>query len=101
MAAEAGSPDADRWRHHLETALARPGEKIILASLSDGHSMVMQVGTTRPIDLVHAARSLLEQALDAIDDVARVRSRRWRAGCAWRWPNCPTRSTRRNRERRQ
>jgi len=60
--------DGGMWRSHLEAALGRPGETIILASLDGKGSMVMQAGTTRPMDFVHAARSLLEQAMERIQD---------------------------------
>lgn len=60
--------DGGMWRSHLEAALAKPGETIILASLDDKRSMVMQAATTRPQDLVDAARSLLEQAMDRMQE---------------------------------
>lgn len=56
------------WRSHLEAALAKPGETVILASLDDKRGMVMQAATVRPQDLVDAARSLLEQAKDRLED---------------------------------
>lgn len=60
--------NAAMWRQHLDAALARPGETIILASLDDKGGMVMQAGTTRPLDFIHAARSLLEQAMERIQE---------------------------------
>jgi hypothetical protein len=56
------------WRSHLEAALAKPGETVILASLDDKRGMVMQAATVRPQDLIDAARSLLEQAMERIQD---------------------------------
>ena len=59
--------DAARWRTHLDKALESPGETIILASLDGKGGMVLQVGGTRPQDLVDVARSLLEQARDQLE----------------------------------
>lgn len=56
--------NAAMWRQHLDAALARSGETIILASLDGKGGMVMQAATTRPMDFVNAARSLLEQAME-------------------------------------
>ena len=60
--------NAAMWRQHLEAAIAKPGQTIILASLDDKRGMVMQAATTRPEDLVAVARSLLEQAMERIQD---------------------------------
>jgi len=60
--------NAAMWRQHLEAAIAKPDQTIILASLDDKRGMVMQAATTRPQDLVDAARSLLEQAMERIQD---------------------------------
>ena len=60
--------DAGMWRSHLEAALTTPGETVILATLNEQRDMAMQAATTRPQDLVDAARSLLEQAMERIQD---------------------------------
>jgi hypothetical protein len=60
--------DGGMWRSHLEAALTTPGETVILASLNEQRDMVMQAATTRPRDLIDAARSLLEQAMERIQD---------------------------------
>jgi hypothetical protein len=56
------------WLDHLEKALATPGETVILATLESDGSMVLQTACTRPMDMVLAARSLLEMALDRTRD---------------------------------
>lgn len=54
------------WRSHLEAALARPNETIILATLDDQRSMAMQTATQRPQDLIDVARSLLDEAMSRL-----------------------------------
>ncbi len=56
--------DGGMWRSHLEAALLREGETIILASMDDKRGLVMQCACMRPQDMVDVARSLLEQAKD-------------------------------------
>jgi hypothetical protein len=56
--------NAEMWRSHLDGALGRPGETIILATLDAERGMSMQTATVRPQDLVDAARSLIDQAID-------------------------------------
>ena len=60
--------NAAMWRQHLEAAIAKPDQTIILASLDDKRGMVMQAATTRPQDLVDAARSLIDQAKERLED---------------------------------
>lgn len=62
------STNAAMWRQHLEAAIAKPDQTIILASLDDKRGMVMQAATTRPQDLLDAARSLIDQAKERLED---------------------------------
>lgn len=56
------------WMNHIQRAMDDAGATVILASLSADGGMMLQTRSTRPQDLVAAARSLLEQARDRIHE---------------------------------
>lgn len=57
--------------HMLKTA--GPDETLVVSVIRSGQSMVTSVRSTRAADLVHLARSLLDQAADTLDETAESR----------------------------